>query len=114
MGPIEPSDTDSIEGSSVEASPPTSPVLGRSARGGVEGIRREKESLAAQSHKFRKLMTPTKWRECDSYVLTGGFECRDCGISAHPKCLEVLALQCGHKRLPRKIAVFGVDLGQHL
>lgn len=55
----------------------------------MEGIRREKESLAAQSHKFRKLMTPTKCRECESYVFVGGFECRDCGLSAHPKCLEV-------------------------
>ena len=27
---------------------------------------------------------------------------------------QVLALQCGHKRLPRKQLVFGVDLGQHL
>ena len=34
-------------------------------------------------------MTPTKCRECESYVFVGGFECRDCGLSAHPKCLEV-------------------------
>ena len=98
--------------SSVSAA--NAPSAPAPSAGGVEGIRREKESLAAQSHKFRKLMTPTKCRECESYVFVGGFECRDCGLSAHPKCLEVLALQCGHKRLPRKMATFGVDLGQHL
>ena len=30
------------------------------------------------------------------------------------KCLEQLSLQCGHRRLPRKVAIFGVDLSNHL
>jgi hypothetical protein len=37
-----------------------------------------------------------------------------CGLACHKKCLETLAIQCGHKRLPRKMTTFGVDLGQHL
>lgn len=37
-----------------------------------------------------------------------------CGLTCHKKCLETLAIQCGHKRLPRKMTTFGVDLGQHL
>lgn len=37
-----------------------------------------------------------------------------CGLGCHKKCLETLAIQCGHKRLPRKMTTFGVDLAQHL
>jgi len=37
-----------------------------------------------------------------------------CGLACHKKCLETLAIQCGHKRLPRKMTTFGVDLTQHL
>lgn len=37
-----------------------------------------------------------------------------CGLACHKKCLENLAIQCGHKRLPRRMTTFGVDLGQHL
>ena len=70
-------------------------------------------SMAAKTHRFRKLKTPSKCRECENLVWTG-VDCQDCGLSAHKKCLEVLALQCGHKRLPRKTQTFGVDLSQHL
>lgn len=35
-------------------------------------------------------------------------------MGCHKKCLESLTIQCGHKRLPRKMTTFGVDLGQHL
>lgn len=37
-----------------------------------------------------------------------------CGLGCHKKCLESLTIQCGHKRLPRKMTTFGVDLSQHL
>ena len=70
-------------------------------------------SMAAKTHRFRKLKTPSRCRECDNLVWTG-VDCQDCGLSAHKKCLELLALQCGHKRLPRKTQTFGVDLSQHL
>ena len=43
-----------------------------------------------------------------------GYECHDCGLSSHKKCLEALALQCGHKRLPRRMTTFGVRLSDHL
>ena len=93
---------------------------GAAGTGGLAGgglgaeMRKEKESLAAQSHKFRKLKTPTRCKECDSYVFSGGYMCQDCGLSAHRKCLEGLAINCGHKRLPRRMVTFGVDIGQHL
>lgn len=36
-----------------------------------------------------------------------------CGLASHKKCLESLAIQCGRKRLPRKMTTFGVDLTTH-
>lgn len=72
-------------------------------------------SRAAISHRFRKIKTPSKCRECDTIVVYfNGFECSECGLSSHKKCLETLTLQCGHRRLPRKVAVFGVDLATHV
>lgn len=68
-------------------------------------------SLAAETHSFRKLRTPSRCRECDSYVYFQGVECSECGLSSHKKCLETLAIRCGHKRLPRKMTTFGVELG---
>ncbi|OQR69333.1 minor histocompatibility protein HA-1-like [Tropilaelaps mercedesae] len=70
-------------------------------------------SRAAETHSFRKLKTPSRCRECDSYVYFQGVECSECGLSAHKKCLETLAIQCGHKRLPRRMTTFGVDLIDH-
>ena len=48
------------------------------------------------------------------FLLFSGYECHDCGLSSHKKCLETLALQCGHKRLPRRMTTFGVKLSDHL
>ena len=76
--------------------------------------RRQIMSKAAVTHHFKKLKTPSKCRECDSYVYFQGYDCQDCGLATHKKCMETLALQCGHKRLPRKMTTFGVDLTQHL
>lgn len=76
--------------------------------------RRPVMSQAATSHHFRKIKTPSKCRECDTVVFYfNGVDCSQCGLSSHKKCLETLALQCGHRRLPRKMAMFGVDLNTH-
>ena len=69
---------------------------------------------AAQTHVIRKLRTPSKCRECDSYVYFNGAECERCGLACHKKCLETLAIQCGGKRLMGKMNVFGVNLKDHL
>jgi len=47
-------------------------------------------------------------------VIFNGYSCTECGLASHRKCLEQLSLQCGHRRLPRKVAIFGVDLSNHL
>ncbi|XP_054157573.1 rho GTPase-activating protein 45-like [Oppia nitens] len=67
-------------------------------------------SKAAETHKFRKLKTPSRCRECDSYVYFQGLECLECGLGSHKKCLETLTIQCGHVKLPRRMTTFGVAL----
>ncbi|XP_051894255.1 rho GTPase-activating protein 45-like [Pristis pectinata] len=69
-------------------------------------------SKAAQTHRLRKLRTPSKCRECDSYVYFQGAECEECNLACHKKCLETLAIKCGRKKLQRKLQLFGRDFTQ--
>ncbi|KAI1891738.1 hypothetical protein AGOR_G00146860 [Albula goreensis] len=69
-------------------------------------------SKAAQTHRLRKLRTPSKCRECDSYVYFQGAECEECFLACHKKCLETLAIQCGHKKLQGRLQLFGRDFSQ--
>ncbi|KAG5847851.1 hypothetical protein ANANG_G00130590 [Anguilla anguilla] len=69
-------------------------------------------SKAARTHRLRKLRTPAKCRECDSYVYFQGAECEECFLACHKKCLESLAIQCGHKKLQGRLQLFGRDFAQ--
>nr|XP_034975221.1 rho GTPase-activating protein 45 isoform X5 [Zootoca vivipara] len=69
-------------------------------------------SKAAQTHRLRKLRAPSKCRECNSYVYFQGAECEECYLACHKKCLETLAIQCGHKKLQGKLQLFGRDFAQ--
>lgn len=69
-------------------------------------------SKAAQTHKLKKLRTPAKCRECDSYVYFQGAECEECFLACHKRCLETLAIQCGHKKLQGRLQLFGRDFTQ--
>ncbi|TRY55222.1 hypothetical protein DNTS_032686 [Danionella cerebrum] len=71
-------------------------------------------SRAAKTHRLRKLRTPSKCRECDSYVYFQGAECEECFLACHKKCLESLAIQCGHKKLQGRLQLFGRDFHQAL
>ncbi|XP_047103760.1 rho GTPase-activating protein 45-like [Schistocerca piceifrons] len=73
-----------------------------------------KQSKAALTHNFRSLRTPGRCRECDSYVYFMGVECIECGMVCHKKCVVGLSITCGHRRLPRKVPVFGTDLNNYL
>uniref|UniRef100_A0A8C2RXM5 Minor histocompatibility protein HA-1 n=1 Tax=Capra hircus TaxID=9925 RepID=A0A8C2RXM5_CAPHI len=66
-------------------------------------------SKAARTHRLRKLRTPAKCRECNSYVYFQGAECEECCLACHKKCLETLAIQCGHKKLQGHLQLFGQD-----
>ncbi|KAG8126833.1 hypothetical protein E2320_022058, partial [Naja naja] len=35
-----------------------------------------------------------------------------CYLACHKKCLETLAIQCGHKKLQGKLQIFGRDFAQ--
>ncbi|KAM8765499.1 rho GTPase-activating protein 45 isoform 3-T3 [Rhynchonycteris naso] len=69
-------------------------------------------SKAARTHRLRKLRSPAKCRECNSYVYFQGAECEECCLACHKKCLETLAIQCGHKKLQGRLQLFGQDFGQ--
>ncbi|CAJ1060208.1 rho GTPase-activating protein 45 isoform X2 [Xyrichtys novacula] len=69
-------------------------------------------SKAAQTHRLRKLRTPAKCRECDSYVYFQGAECEECFLACHKRCLETLTIQCGHKKLQGRLQLFGRDFSQ--
>ena len=43
-------------------------------------------SKAAQTHRLRKLRTPAKCRECDSYVYFQGAECEEVRSPAGYRC----------------------------
>uniref|UniRef100_A0A665TDM5 Rho GTPase activating protein 45b n=1 Tax=Echeneis naucrates TaxID=173247 RepID=A0A665TDM5_ECHNA len=69
-------------------------------------------SKAAQTHRLRKLRAPSKCRECDSYVYFQGAECEECFLACHKRCLETLAIQCGHKKLQGRLQLFGREFSQ--
>ncbi|XP_048832789.1 rho GTPase-activating protein 29-like isoform X2 [Brienomyrus brachyistius] len=69
-------------------------------------------SKAAQTHKLRKLRSPSKCRECDGLVVFHGAECEECSLACHKKCLETLAIQCGHRKLQGRLHLFGIDFTQ--
>uniref|UniRef100_A0A671NA07 Rho GTPase-activating protein 29 n=1 Tax=Sinocyclocheilus anshuiensis TaxID=1608454 RepID=A0A671NA07_9TELE len=75
-------------------------------------FRNTQMSKAAQTHKLRKLRAPSKCRECDSLVVFHGAECEECSLACHKKCLETLAIQCGHKKLQGKLHLFAIDFAQ--
>ncbi|KAM9790728.1 rho GTPase-activating protein 29-like isoform X1 [Syngnathus typhle] len=75
-------------------------------------FRNAQMSKAAQTHKLRKLRAPSKCRECDSLVVFHGAECEECSLACHKKCLETLAIQCGHKKLQGRLQLFGINFTQ--
>ncbi|XP_053907900.1 GEM-interacting protein isoform X2 [Cuculus canorus] len=68
-------------------------------------------SSAAQTHRLWKLRGPSKCRECDTFMVSG-FECEECCLACHKKCLENLLITCGHKKLPNRVPLFGIDFTQ--
>ncbi|XP_062843467.1 rho GTPase-activating protein 29-like isoform X2 [Trichomycterus rosablanca] len=75
-------------------------------------FRNTQMSKAAHTHKLRKMRAPSKCRECDSLVVFHGAECEECSLACHKKCLETLAIQCGHKKLQGRLHLFGIDFAQ--
>uniref|UniRef100_A0A3B4ARM8 Rho GTPase-activating protein 29 n=1 Tax=Periophthalmus magnuspinnatus TaxID=409849 RepID=A0A3B4ARM8_9GOBI len=75
-------------------------------------FRNAQMSKASQTHRLRKLRAPSKCRECDGLVVFHGAECEECSLACHKKCLETLAIQCGHKKLQGRLHLFGIDFTQ--
>ncbi|KAG7229039.1 hypothetical protein INR49_013158, partial [Caranx melampygus] len=112
------SDSESAGGSSESRSmdsPTASPGLAEMVTETASSpgpFRNAQMSKAAQTHKLRKLRAPSKCRECDSLVVFHGAECEECSLACHKKCLETLAIQCGHKKLQGRLHLFGIDFTQ--
>ncbi|EDV22182.1 uncharacterized protein TRIADDRAFT_59414 [Trichoplax adhaerens] len=70
-------------------------------------------STPAKTHVLRKLKSPSRCQECDSFLYFSGAECERCGLTCHKKCLEKLSISCGSKH-HRKLSTFGVDIHDHL
>ncbi|XP_053320257.1 GEM-interacting protein [Spea bombifrons] len=66
---------------------------------------------AAQSHRLRRTRVPSKCKECEGFMVSG-VECEECYLTCHRKCLESLIIKCGHKKLPSKVPLFGMDFSQ--
>ncbi|XP_036097002.1 GEM-interacting protein isoform X2 [Molossus molossus] len=68
-------------------------------------------SSAAQTHRLRRLRGPAKCRECEAFMVSGT-ECEECFLTCHKRCLETLLILCGHRRLPARTPLFGIDFLQ--
>ncbi|XP_052017964.1 GEM-interacting protein isoform X1 [Apodemus sylvaticus] len=88
------------------------PELGDGTENGVGSpFRKWTLSTAAQTHRLRRLRVPAKCRECDAFMVSGT-ECEECFLTCHKRCLETLLILCGHRRLPARVSLFGVDFLQ--
>ncbi|XP_021493826.1 GEM-interacting protein isoform X2 [Meriones unguiculatus] len=88
------------------------PELGDGMENGVGSpFRKWTLSTAAQTHRLRRLRGPAKCRECETFMVSG-MECEECFLTCHKRCLETLLILCGHRRLPARMPLFGVDFLQ--
>ncbi|XP_040607872.1 rho GTPase-activating protein 29 isoform X1 [Mesocricetus auratus] len=92
-----------------EREPPSPSEAGPNSLG---AFKKTLMSKAALTHKFRKLRSPTKCRDCDSIVMFPGVECEECLLVCHRKCLENLVIICGHQKLQGKMHIFGAEFIQ--
>lgn len=49
---------------------------------------------------------------CSVFNLESCLSLTQCSLACHKKCLETLAIQCGHKKLQGKLHLFAVDFAQ--
>uniref|UniRef100_A0A8C3WDV4 GEM interacting protein n=1 Tax=Catagonus wagneri TaxID=51154 RepID=A0A8C3WDV4_9CETA len=115
LGPTLGSDVDSVGGSSESRSldsPTSSPDLGDGLENGPgTPFKKWTLSSAAQTHRLRRLRGPAKCRECEAFMVSGT-ECEECFLTCHKRCLETLLILCGHRRLPARTPIFGVNFLQ--
>ncbi|KAM6217380.1 LOW QUALITY PROTEIN: rho GTPase-activating protein 29-like [Rhynchocyon petersi] len=88
------------------------PSLSEARPSSLETFNKALVSKSALTHKFRKLRSPRKCRDCDGIVLFQGVECEECLMVCHRKCLQNLVIVCGHQKLMGKIHLFGAEFTQ--
>ncbi|KAA0719080.1 Rho GTPase-activating protein 29 [Triplophysa tibetana] len=60
----------------------------------------------------REPLSPLDNESVTGLVVFHGAECEECSLACHKKCLETLAIQCGHKKLQGRLHLFGIDFAQ--
>ncbi|KAM4705235.1 rho GTPase-activating protein 29-like [Rhinophrynus dorsalis] len=68
--------------------------------------KKTRKSNEAKSHKLRKIRLPSRCHVCETQVLFRGVTCTECSMVCHRRCLQHLAIQCGHG----KCHLFGEEL----
>nr|XP_046912865.1 rho GTPase-activating protein 29-like isoform X1 [Dermatophagoides farinae] len=74
--------------------------------------RKKKMSRAAESHSFQRMKTTNYGRciICDAYVYFWGFECTQCQLICHKKCLKKMAIMCPQAPLPPRSSILNMEL----
>ena len=49
---------------------------------------------------------------CSVVLCSNSVLCPQCSLACHKKCLEALSIQCGHRKLQGRLALFGEDFAQ--
>ncbi|OTF79667.1 Rho GTPase activating protein-like protein [Euroglyphus maynei] len=87
---------------------------GKSKKDKGKSRRKKKMSRAAESHCFQRMKTTNYGRciICDAYVYFWGFECTQCQLICHKKCLKKMAIMCPQSPLPSRSSILNMELDQ--
>ncbi|CAG2103347.1 unnamed protein product [Medioppia subpectinata] len=74
--------------------------------------RPKKISKAAETHKLQRMKTTNygRCKICDTYVYFWGFQCTECELISHKKCLKKMTIMCARAPLPPKSNIINMDL----
>ncbi|XP_054164714.1 rho GTPase-activating protein 45-like [Oppia nitens] len=74
--------------------------------------RPKKISKAAETHKLQRMKTTNygRCKICDTYVYFWGFQCTECQLISHKKCLKKMTIMCPKAPLPPKSNIMNMDL----
>lgn len=72
----------------------------------------ERAISTAKSCYFLLNQAPLSMLRCLNRTIFTPSTCVQCSLACHKKCLETLAIQCGHKKLHGRLHLFGIDFTQ--
>nr|XP_046918524.1 rho GTPase-activating protein 45-like isoform X3 [Dermatophagoides farinae] len=77
-----------------------------------------KPRLKYKEHDYQRItyvlnMKPTKCRICSDNIYFYCYECVQCKLAGHKKCLQNLYVTCPNKVMPPRLAVFGLEISDN-